>query len=57
MRADALATALMVMGPDRGMAFAERHQLAIFMLVKQNDSFIAKHSTAFTPYLTVKEVQ
>jgi thiamine biosynthesis lipoprotein len=57
MRADALATAIMVMGPDEGLAFAESHQLAIFMLVKQNDKFIEKHSTAFTPYLTVKEVK
>lgn len=57
MRADALATAIMVMGPDEGLAFAESHQLAIFMLVKQNNKFIEKHSTAFTPYLTVKEVK
>ncbi len=57
MRADALATAIMVMGPDKGMAFANRHQLAIFMLVKQNDKFIEKYSNAFTPYLNTKEVK
>jgi len=54
MRADALATAIMVMGPKKGLAFANRHQLAIFMLVKQNDKFIEKHSDAFTPYLNTK---
>jgi thiamine biosynthesis lipoprotein len=57
MRADALATALMVMGPDKGMEFANRHKLAIFMLVKQNETFIEKHSNAFTPYLNMKGVQ
>lgn len=51
MRADALATAIMVMGPDKGMRFAEQQQLAIFMLVKQNETYIEKYSTAFKPYL------
>jgi len=57
MRADALATAIMVMGPDKGMEFANRHQLAIFMLVKQNEKFVEKHSDAFRPYLKKQEVQ
>ncbi len=57
MRADALATAIMVLGPERGMAFANRHHLAIFMLVKHNDGFVEKHSSAFTPYLKTREVQ
>jgi len=57
MRADALATAIMVMGPEKGLTFANRHQLAIFMLVKQNDKFIEMHSNAFTPYLNTKEVK
>jgi len=57
MRADALATAIMVLGPEKGMAFANRHQLAIFMLVKQNGGFTEQHSQAFTPYLNAKEVK
>jgi len=55
MRADALATAIMVMGPDKGLEFARQQQLAIFMLVKQGDHFIEKHSAAFKPYLKAKE--
>ena len=51
MRADALATAIMVMGPKKGMQFAEQQQLAIFMLVKHNEEYIEKSSTAFKPYL------
>ncbi len=51
MRADALATAIMVMGEDLGMAFAEAQQLAIMMLVKDGDSFIEKQSLAFKAYL------
>ncbi|MEE4252747.1 MAG: FAD:protein FMN transferase [Desulfuromusa sp.] len=55
MRADALATAIMVMGPEKGMHFAEQQQLAIFMLVKQNETYIEKYSTAFKPYLASVE--
>ena len=51
MRADALATAIMVMGPISGLEFAEQQHLAIFMLVKQGDHFIEKYSSAFLPYL------
>lgn len=51
MQADALATALMVLGPIIGMEFAEQHQLAIFMLVKQDNKFIEKYSSAFSTYL------
>ncbi|MCF6265715.1 MAG: FAD:protein FMN transferase [Desulfuromusa sp.] len=51
MRADALATAIMVMGPTRGLEFARQQDLAIFMLIKQNDHFIEKYSAAFEPYL------
>ena len=51
MRADALATAIMVLGPNKGMEFAEQHQLAIFMLIKQGDKFIEKQSSTFVTYL------
>jgi FAD:protein FMN transferase len=51
MRADALATAIMVMGPEKGLNFAEQQHLAIFMLVKQNETYIEKYSMAFKPYL------
>ena len=49
--ADALATALFVMGPERALDFAERNELAVFMLVKQGDSFVESYSSAFQRYL------
>ena len=51
MTADGLATALMVMGPDRGLAFAERTGLPVFMIVKQGDDFVAKYSPSFSDYM------
>ncbi|MEA3465713.1 MAG: FAD:protein FMN transferase [Thermodesulfobacteriota bacterium] len=51
MQADALATALMVLGPIKGMEFANQHQLAIFMLIKQGDKFIEKQSSSFSTYI------
>ncbi|SEA78162.1 thiamine biosynthesis lipoprotein [Desulfuromusa kysingii] len=55
MRADALATAITVLGPDKGLEFATTHQLAVYMLVKQGDRFIEQHSSAFEPYLKAEE--
>lgn len=55
MRADALATALMVMGPDKGLKFAEQQNLAVVMLVKANNGFVEKQSRAFTDYLNRNE--
>ncbi len=37
MEADAYATALMVMGPDAGMAFAKQHELAALCLFRPED--------------------
>ena len=34
MEADAYATALMVMGPEAGIAFADKHSLAAFCLFR-----------------------
>lgn len=48
--ADAYATAINVMGPDRGLAFAESRALPVFMLVKQDGEFEAVYSSAFEPY-------
>jgi thiamine biosynthesis lipoprotein len=46
-RADALATALLVMGPDEGMAFAEREELAILMLIRTNGGIEERQTAAF----------
>ena len=49
-RADALATALMVMGPDRGMQFAEQHGLAAYFLIREGPSFEVRWSRSFEKY-------
>ena len=51
MRADAIATAIMVMGVEKGLTFAESQGLAIFMLVKKGAGFSEKQSSAFNAYL------
>ncbi len=50
-RADALATALMVMGPTKGMQFVETRDIAAFFIVKQGDSFKEDYSFKFGEYL------
>lgn len=51
MRGDAMSTALMVLGPEAGMALAEREGLAVYMLLRDGEGFEARHSRAFGPYL------
>ncbi|SDK22415.1 thiamine biosynthesis lipoprotein [Microbulbifer yueqingensis] len=53
--ADGLATALNVMGADAGLKLAEREGLAVFMLVKTDNGFEERFSSAFTPYLEGSE--
>ncbi len=50
--ADGLATALNVMGADAGLKLAEKEGLAVFMLVKTDDGFAERYSSAFKPYLS-----
>lgn len=47
MEADALATALMVLGPEEGFAFASEHDIAALFLVRENDAFTRKPTPAF----------
>ncbi len=49
--ADAWATAMMVLGPEQGLAVADANGLAVYLLVKVGDQFEARHSRAFEPYL------
>lgn len=44
-RADAWATALMVLGPEAGQALTEEKQLSVFMIIKQGDGFSAWSSS------------
>ncbi len=45
--ADGLATAINVMGPEKGYAFAEKRNLAVFMIVRQGDGFAEKMTSGF----------
>ena len=44
MTADALDTALMVMGPDMAYEFAERENIAALFIIAESDNFIVKQS-------------
>lgn len=55
-RADALATALMVMGPDDGPAFAVEHDLpALFLIRRPGGSFEERRSPAFETLVAVSD--
>ena len=47
MAADALSTALMILGPDAGMAFAERHGVAAHMILGGGGPLAERWSPAF----------
>ncbi|MFQ5732679.1 MAG: FAD:protein FMN transferase [Planctomycetaceae bacterium] len=47
MTADALATTIMVLGPEDGYNFARRHKLAVLMLVKRGGGFVEKMTPEF----------
>lgn len=49
--ADGLATAINVMGPERGLLFAEQQQLAVYLIINTEQGFEARFTEAFRPYL------
>jgi len=49
--ADALATGLIVMGPEKGFQLAEQQGLAALFIVINNGEFKEKSTSAFAPYL------
>lgn len=51
MTADGLATALMVMGPERGRVFAQQHGLAVILISKTDSGFARWTSDAAKPYV------
>lgn len=51
MDADAYATALTVMGPQRALEFAEQKQLAVVLITREADGFKELTSSAFARYL------
>lgn len=52
MIADAWATALTVLGPERAMAVAQEQGLAVYFIRRVNDSYVHSHTPLFSPYLT-----
>ena len=51
MRADALSTALMVLGPDAGLELARREKIAAFFIAKAGGGFSEIATPGFKPYL------
>ncbi|WP_353982006.1 FAD:protein FMN transferase [Salinicola endophyticus] len=51
MTADALATAVDVLGPEAGLEMAQREKLAVYLVVKTADGFETRVSDAFQAYL------
>ncbi|WP_318652232.1 FAD:protein FMN transferase [Pseudomonas sp. PDM15] len=47
LRADGLSTALMVLGPEAGMAYAEREGVAALFIRRDGERFVTRASTAF----------
>jgi len=51
-RADALATAMMVMGPEDSLMLAEEYNIPVYILVEEADGFKVQYSKAFAQYLS-----
>jgi thiamine biosynthesis lipoprotein len=51
MTADGLATAINVMGPDKGFAMARQNNLAVYLIVKTADGFKAHYTDQFKPFM------
>lgn len=51
MHADAMATALMILGPESGFQVAEQENLAALFLIKESNSFSELSTSAFREYL------
>ena len=51
MTADGLSTAMMVMGEDKAIAFAEAHDLAVYIIAKTEHGFVEQSTVKFMQYL------
>ncbi|WP_363317822.1 FAD:protein FMN transferase [uncultured Amphritea sp.] len=49
--ADALATAMMVLGPDQAETYAEQQGVEALLIIKSDDGFIEKMTPGFSNYL------
>ena len=57
LRADGLSTVLMVMGTERGVAFAERLGIAAFFVTRDGDAFVTQTTQAFEQLFAAGEEQ
>ena len=51
MTADGLATALTVMGMEKAQAYAQQHDLPVYLIGKSEEGLVTYSSPAFKPYL------
>jgi thiamine biosynthesis lipoprotein len=51
MTADGLSTSMMLMGPEKALAFAKQHKLAAFFITKTEDGFEQQNTVEFTKFL------
>ena len=51
MRADALATALLVLGPQAGYSLADELQLPAYFVIREQQGFSERYTQAFAKYL------
>jgi len=51
MTADGLSTAMMVMGADKALAFAQEHGIAAYIIAKTENGFVEESTVKFMQYL------
>lgn len=51
MTADGFSTGLNVLGPEKGLALAEQLNMPVFMIIKTEQGFEERYTTAFAPFL------
>lgn len=54
MVADAMATAIDVLGPQKGYELAQKEELAVFLIVKEENKFVEKMTPQFSKILASK---
>ncbi|MDZ4305657.1 MAG: FAD:protein FMN transferase [Pseudomonas sp.] len=52
--ADGLSTLLLVLGPEEGWDYAEKHQIAAFFVMREGDVFVTRSNKAFEQLTPVK---
>ena len=57
LRADGLSTLLMVLGPERGLAYAEQTGIAAFFVTRDGEGFVTQSTAAFEQLFAAGEEQ